>query len=102
MPSLGNVCSNDDSQAWHARAAAALNTLPTSPPVAKRISSFSNNCSRALKVTVDATAAPDLIVYRPSQSAGNLEEEESFTLNATVKNQGTAGSVSSQEMPSPT
>ena len=70
--------------------------------MAKRISSFSNNCSRALKVTVDATAAPDLIVYRPSQSAGNLVEEESFTLNATVKNQGTAGSVSSQEMPSPT
>ena len=64
MPSLGNVCSNDDSQAWHARAAAALNTFP------------------------------DLIVYRPSQSAGNLVEEESFTLNATVKNQGTAASGS--------
>ena len=30
-------------QAWHARAAAALNTLPASSPVAKRISSFSNN-----------------------------------------------------------
>ena len=28
-------------------------------------SDTNNNCSRALTVTVDATAAPDLIVYRP-------------------------------------
>ena len=57
-------------------------------------SDTTNNCSRALTVTVDATAAPDLIVYRPSQSAGNLLVGASFTLNATVKNQGSAASGS--------
>ena len=55
-------------------------------------SDTTNNCSRALTVTLDATAAPDLIVYRPYQSAGNLLVGASFTLNATVKNQGSAAS----------
>ena len=57
-------------------------------------SDTTNNCSRALTVTLDATAAPDLIVYRPYQSAGNLVVGASFTLNATVKNQGSAASGS--------
>ena len=57
-------------------------------------SDTNNNCSRALKVVVDATAAPDLIVYRPYHSAGNLLVGASFTLNATVKNQGSAASGS--------
>ena len=57
-------------------------------------SDTTNNCSRALTATVDATAAPDLIVYRPYQSAGNLLVGASFTLNARVKNQGSAASGS--------
>ena len=57
-------------------------------------SDTTNNCSRALQVTVDATAAPDLIVFRPYHSAGNLVVGTSFTLNATVKNQGSASSGS--------
>ena len=57
-------------------------------------SDTTNNCSRALTVTLDATAAPDLIVYRPYHSAGNLLVGASFTLNATVKNQGSAASGS--------
>ena len=57
-------------------------------------SDTTNNCSRALQVTVDATAGPDLMVFRPYQSAGNLLVGASFTLNATVKNQGSASSGS--------
>ena len=57
-------------------------------------SSTTNNCSDALTVTVDATAAPDLIVYRPYQSAGNLLVGASFTLNTTVRNQGSASAGS--------
>ena len=57
-------------------------------------SDTTNNCSRALQVTVDATAAPDLMVFRPYHSAGNLVVGTSFTLNATVKNQGSASSGS--------
>ena len=57
-------------------------------------SDTTNNCSRALKVTVEATAAPDLVVYRPYQSADNLLVNASFTLSASVKNQGSAASGS--------
>ena len=57
-------------------------------------SDTTNNCSRALQVTVDATAGPDLLVFRPYHSAGNLLVGASFTLNATVKNQGSASSGS--------
>ena len=57
-------------------------------------SDTNNNCSRALTVTVDAEAAPDLMVFRPSQSGGRLLVDASFTLNASVKNQGSAASGS--------
>ena len=70
-------------------------------PVATE-SDTTNNCSGALKVTVDATAAPDLLVYGPYlhqdrvafQSAGNPQVGASFTLDATVRNQGSASAGS--------
>ena len=53
-----------------------------------------NNCSRALQVTVDATAAPDLLVKWPwpYNSTSKLLVGASFTLRPTVKNQGSADS----------
>ena len=50
--------------------------------------SAGNNCSAGVRVTVEATS-PDLIVESVSVSASSLTTEESFTLNATVRNQGT-------------
>ena len=55
-------------------------------------SSTTNNCD-ALKVTVDATAAPDLTA-RVSRNGGNLLVDASFTLNAYVWNPGSAASGS--------
>ena len=57
-------------------------------------SSTTNNCSGALTVTVDATAAPDLTVSWISQNGGNLLVDASFTLNAYVWNPGSAASGS--------
>ena len=57
-------------------------------------SSTTNNCSRASTVTVDATAAPDLTVSRVSRNGGNLLVDASFTLNTTVRNQGSAAAGS--------
>ena len=57
-------------------------------------SSTTNNCSRALKVTVDADAAPDLVISWINHSGGTLLVDASFTLNTMVKNQGSATSAS--------
>ena len=56
-------------------------------------SSTTNNCSRALKVTVDATAAPDLR-SQVSRNGGNLLVDASFTLNAWLWNPGSAAAGS--------
>ena len=56
-------------------------------------SSTTNNCSRALKVTVDATAAPDLRA-QVSRNGGNLLVDASFTLNAWLWNPGSAAAGS--------
>ena len=47
-----------------------------------------NNCSTAVRVTV--STAPDLVVAAPQISKGTLHPGESFTLSATVRNQGDA------------
>ena len=49
-----------------------------------------NNCSTAATLTV--STAPDLVVVAPQVSKGALRAGESFTLSATVKNQGNAAS----------
>ena len=52
-----------------------------------------NNCSTAVRVTVEASA-PDLVVQSASLSVSTLGVGESFTLNATVRNQGAGQSAS--------
>ena len=47
-----------------------------------------NNCSTAVRITV--STAPDLVVVAPQVSKVTLRPSESFTLSATVKNQGDA------------
>ena len=61
-----------------------------------------NNCSTAATLTVstppdpptpaDPPARPDLVVAAPQISKGTLRTGESFTLSATVRNQGNAAS----------
>ncbi len=51
-------------------------------------SDTTNNCSTAVTVTVTAAAAPDLVVGAPSVSDSSPTTGESFTLSATVRNQG--------------
>ena len=51
-----------------------------------------NNCSSGVAVTV--SAAPDLVVDTPTVSDSSPEVGESFTLSATVENQGSASSIS--------
>ena len=50
-----------------------------------------NNCSAGVRVTVE-TAIPDLIVESASVSDSSLTSGQSFTLRATVRNQGTGQS----------
>ena len=56
-------------------------------------SNTTNNCSSAVTVTVGAAGAPDLVVESPSVSDGSPDAGASFTLSATVRNQGTASSA---------
>ena len=49
-----------------------------------------NNCSTAVRITV--STASDLVVVAPQVSEGTLRTGESFTLSATVRNQGNAAS----------
>ena len=51
-------------------------------------SDTANNCSSAVIVTVGAAPAPDLVVDTPTVSESAPEAAASFTLNATVRNQG--------------
>ena len=57
-----------------------------------------NNCSAAVAITVRAPdpneppAVPDLIIESPTASPSTLGPGESFTLNVTVRNKGTAAS----------
>ena len=55
-----------------------------------------NNCSASVKVIVSEVGVgnPDLVVESPSVSSNNLEAGASFTLSATVRNQGTGRSPS--------
>ena len=51
-----------------------------------------NNCSTGIRVTVEARS-PDLIVETASVSDGSPTPGQSFTLSATVRNQGTGQSA---------
>ena len=53
-----------------------------------------NNCSAAVTVTVGAAPAPDLVVDAPTVSNSSPTAGDSFTLNATVRNQGNGRSSS--------
>ena len=57
-------------------------------------SDTTNNCSVALTVTVGAAPAPDLVVDRPTVSESSPTAGSSFTLSATVRNQGNGSSGS--------
>ena len=57
-------------------------------------SNTENNCSSAVTVTVGAAPAPDLVVDAPTVSTSSPTAGASFTLRATVRNQGTATSGS--------
>ena len=57
-------------------------------------SNTGNNCSSAVTVTVGAAPAPDLIVEAPTVSSSNPSAGGSFTLRATVRNQGSGRSAS--------
>ena len=52
-----------------------------------------NNCSPAITVTVGAAPAPDLVVDAPTVTTSSPAAGASFTLRATVRNQGTGGSA---------
>ena len=52
-----------------------------------------NNCSSAVTVSVGAAPAPDLVVDSPSVSDSSPDAGVSFTLNATVRNQGSGQSA---------
>ena len=51
-------------------------------------SNTGNNCSSGVTVTVAVATAPDLVVGTPSASPSSPTAGESFTLSATVRNQG--------------
>ena len=57
-------------------------------------SSTTNNCSTAVTVNVATAPAPDLVVDTPTPSESAPAAGTSFTLSATVRNQGSGPSVS--------
>ena len=57
-------------------------------------SDTTNNCSMSVAVAVRTPPAPDLVVGTPSVDDSSPTTEESFTLSATVSNQGSASSIS--------
>ncbi len=57
-------------------------------------SDTTNNCSLAVIVTVGAAPAPDLVVDTPTVDASATTAGASFTLSATVRNQGNGRSDS--------
>ena len=57
-------------------------------------SDTTNNCSSAVTVTVGAAPAPDLVVDTPTVTKSAPTAGASFTLNATVRNQGNGSSGS--------
>ena len=57
-------------------------------------SDTSNNCSSEVTVTVTVSAQPDLVVGSPSVSNSSPVAGASFTLSATVRNQGSGPSAS--------
>ena len=57
-------------------------------------SNTDNNCSSGVSVTVSGRGSPDLIVESPSVNDNTLTTGQSFTLRATVRNQGNASSGS--------
>ena len=57
-------------------------------------SNTGNNCSVSVAVAVGTPPAPDLVVGTPSVDDSSPEVGASFTLSATVSNQGSASSVS--------
>ena len=56
-------------------------------PVSKE-SDTANNCSAGVPLTVEAVPGPDLVVESPQVSSSAVAPEASFTLSATVRNQG--------------
>ncbi len=54
-------------------------------------SNTGNQCSSGVKITV---TSPDLVVINPVVDNTNLDPGQSFSVSATVKNQGTGGSAS--------
>ena len=56
-------------------------------------SDATNNCSVGITVTVGAAPAPDLVVDRPIVSESTPAAGASFTLSATVRNQGNGASA---------
>ena len=56
-------------------------------------SDTTNNCSPAVTVTEGAAPAPDLVVDTPTVSESAPAAGASFTLNATVRNQGSGSSA---------
>ena len=58
-------------------------------------SNTTNNCSAAVAVTVGAAPAPDLVVGAPTVTDSNPAAGASFTLSATVRNQGSGAAGSS-------
>ena len=56
-------------------------------------SNTNNNCSTAIRITVELPAPPDLIVESVSVDEHTLEPGERFRFEATVRNQGTAESA---------
>ena len=56
-------------------------------------SDTTNNCSVAVTVTVGAAPAPDLVVDPPTVSDSAPDAGASFTLSATVRNQGNGSSA---------
>ena len=53
-----------------------------------------NNCSSAVVVTIGAASAPDLVVDTPTLDGSSPDTGGSFTLSATVRNQGSGSSGS--------
>ena len=95
VPSLGSGNTSAESISLTAPATTGTYYYGACVGTVTNESDRTNNCSVAVAATVGAAPAPDLVVDAPTVSDSSPLTGASFTLSATVRNQGSAAAAGS-------
>ena len=93
VPGLGTSQSADESVSLTAPATPGTYYYGSCVASVSGEADTTNNCSSAVTVTVGAASVPDLVVDAPTVSSASPPAGSSFTLDATVRNEGNGSST---------